>query len=93
MYGATKLVSDKLFISANNFKGKKSTKFSVVRYGNVADSRGSILPLFRRLIKEKKQLTLTDPRMTRFWITLDESIKFVIDCLKTMEGEKYLYQN
>ena len=86
LYGATKLVSDKLFISANNFKGKKSTKFSVVRYGNVADSRGSILPLFRRLIKEKKQLTLTDPRMTRFWITLDESIKFVIDCLKTMEG-------
>ena len=86
LYGATKLVSDKLFISANNFKGKKSTKFSVVRYGNVADSRGSILPLFRRLITEKKQLTLTDPRMTRFWITLDESIKFVIECLKTMEG-------
>ena len=86
LYGATKLVSDKLFISANNFKGKKFTKFSVVRYGNVADSRGSVLPLFRKLFSEKKKLTLTDPRMTRFWITLDESVRFVIECLKVMEG-------
>jgi len=86
LYGATKLVSDKLFISANNFKGKKSTKFSVVRYGNVADSRGSVLPLFRKLFSEKKKLTLTDPRMTRFWITLDESVRFVVECLKVMEG-------
>ncbi|WP_440931130.1 UDP-N-acetylglucosamine 4,6-dehydratase (inverting) [Candidatus Pelagibacter sp.] len=86
LYGATKLVSDKLFISANNFKGKNKTTFSVVRYGNVADSRGSVLPLFRKLLKDKKKLTLTDPRMTRFWITLDESVKFVVNCFKIMEG-------
>ena len=86
LYGATKLVSDKLFISANNFKGKNKTTFSVVRYGNVADSRGSVLPLFRKLLKDKKKLTLTDSRMTRFWITLDESVKFVVNCLKIMKG-------
>ena len=86
LYGATKLVSDKLFVSANNFKGKKRTKFSVVRYGNVADSRGSILPLFKKLLKEGKRLTLTDPRMTRFWISLDQSVSFVIKCFRIMQG-------
>jgi len=86
LYGATKLVSDKLFVTANNFKGKSKTKFSVVRYGNVAESRGSVLPLFKKLLEDKKMLTLTDTRMTRFWITLDESVKFVIKSMKMMDG-------
>ena len=86
LYGATKLVSDKLFVTANNFKGKSKTKFSVVRYGNVAASRGSVIPLFRKLISQSKKLTLTDPRMTRFWMTLEESVKFVDKCFKLMNG-------
>mgnify|MGYP001210199005 CR=1 FL=1 len=86
LYGATKLVSDKLFVTANNFKGPNQTKFAVVRYGNVADSRGSVIPLFRKLISQSKKLTLTDPRMTRFWITLEESVKFVDKCFRLMDG-------
>ena len=77
LYGATKLVSDKLFVSANNFRGKNQTIFSVVRYGNVSESRGSVIPHFKNLIKQNKNITLTDERMTRFWITLDESVKII----------------
>ena len=85
LYGATKLASDKLFISANNFVGKKDIKFSVVRYGNVAGSRGSVIPFFLKC-KQKGILPVTDKRMTRFNITLNRGVDFVIDCLKMMEG-------
>mgnify|MGYP001258966824 FL=1 len=85
LYGATKLTSDKLFIAANNYVGKKDIKFSVVRYGNVMASRGSVIPFF---IKEAKKgiLPITDKNMTRFNITLDEGVNFVIFCLKQMWG-------
>ena len=86
LYGATKLVSDKLFSSANNTSGNNKTIFSIVRYGNVSSSRGSVIPYFQDLIKQNKTIPLTDPEMTRFWITLDESIKFIILCLKNMVG-------
>lgn len=87
LYGATKLASDKLFIAANNIKGKKRCKFSVVRYGNVVGSRGSVVPLFKRLIKEgAKELPITDERMTRFWITLSQGADFVLKCLERMHG-------
>lgn len=69
LYGATKLCSDKLFIQANNYVGSRSIRFSVVRYGNVMGSRGSVIPLFRQQLKMGNQLTITDKRMTRFWIT------------------------
>ena len=85
LYGATKLTSDKLFVAANNFKGKRDIKFSVVRYGNVMGSRGSVIPFF---MKEKKEgfLPITDERMTRFNITLQEGVDFVLFCLKQMWG-------
>ncbi len=85
LYGATKLTSDKLFIAANNYVGKKDIKFSVVRYGNVMASRGSVIPFF---IKEAKKgiLPITDKNMTRFNITLDKGVNFVIFCLKQMWG-------
>ena len=87
LYGATKLASDKLFIAANNFKGKTNIKFSIVRYGNVFASRGSIIPFFRGLIqKGSDTLPITDPKMTRFFITLEEGVKFVINSLTKMEG-------
>ena len=86
LYGATKLTSDKLFTSANIFKGKKRCQFSVVRYGNVFGSRGSAIPLFIKQNREKKHFTLTDKAMTRFNITLKESILFVLFCLKKMKG-------
>ena len=85
LYGATKLASDKLFISANNYKGNKNIKFSVVRYGNVMGSRGSVIPYFMECKKNKK-IPITDPSMTRFNITLKEGINFVIHCLKKMWG-------
>lgn len=85
LYGATKLCSDKLFIAANNYSGKSGTKFSVVRYGNVIGSRGSVIPFFLKM-KEKGIIPITDKRMTRFWITLKESVKFVIFCLCNMRG-------
>lgn len=85
LYGATKLASDKLFIAANNYKGKTKTKFAVVRYGNVMGSRGSIIPIFLQF-KSQTYLPITDKRMTRFNITLDEAIKFVINCLKIIKG-------
>jgi UDP-N-acetylglucosamine 4,6-dehydratase/5-epimerase len=86
LYGATKLTSDKLFTSANIFKGKKKCQFSVVRYGNVFGSRGSAIPLFIKQNKEKKYFTLTDKTMTRFNITLKESVLFVLFSLKKMKG-------
>jgi UDP-N-acetylglucosamine 4,6-dehydratase len=86
LYGATKLVSDKLFIAANNIIGKKDIKFSIVRYGNVSGSRGSVLPFFLELKKKNKPFLLTHKDATRFWITLDEGVNFVINSLKIMQG-------
>ncbi len=85
LYGATKLTSDKLFVAANNFRGNNKIKFSVVRYGNVMGSRGSVIPLF---LSQKKNnfFTVTDSSMTRFNITLEEGVKFVISSLKIMLG-------
>ena len=87
LYGATKLAADKIFIAGNNLSGAGGCSFSVVRYGNVIGSRGSVVPLFQKLIKEKAtELPITDFRMTRFWITLDQGINFVLSCLKIMQG-------
>jgi FlaA1/EpsC-like NDP-sugar epimerase len=85
LYGATKLISDKLFIAANNFKGSKDIKFSVVRYGNVMGSRGSVLPLFLKQ-KNNKLFTITDLNMTRFNITISEGVDFVLFSLAEMMG-------
>ena len=85
LYGATKLCSDKLFIAANGLSGRHRTRFSVVRYGNVVGSRGSVIPFFMQKRKEGV-LPITDPRMTRFWITLDQGAQFVLDSLERMHG-------
>jgi len=85
LYGATKLASDKLFVAANNFKGNRDIKFSVVRYGNVMGSRGSVIPFFFKQ-KEKGVLPITDDRMTRFNITLQEGVDFVLENLERMWG-------
>ena len=85
LYGATKLCSDKLFTAANAYVGKRQTRFSVVRYGNVVGSRGSVIPFFLEKCKEGK-IPITDPRMTRFWITLDQGVRFVLDSLGRMNG-------
>ncbi len=85
LYGATKLCSDKLFISGNSYAGSKPTRFSVVRYGNVVGSRGSVIPLFLRL-KSGGELPVTDERMTRFWITLEQGVDFVLSSLSHMKG-------
>ena len=85
LYGATKLCSDKLFIAANQYSGVHNTRFSVVRYGNVVGSRGSVVPFF--LARRKVgTLPITDPRMTRFWITLDQGVEFVLQSLDRMWG-------
>ncbi len=87
LYGATKLAADKLFIAANKMKGKRDIKFSVVRYGNVMASRGSVIPFFMKLTKEgAKELPITHLEMTRFWITLEEAAEFVMNSFKTMKG-------
>jgi UDP-N-acetylglucosamine 4,6-dehydratase len=86
LYGATKLVADKLFIAGNHYAANHPTRFSVVRYGNVMGSRGSVVPLFRRLNAEGRSLPITDKRMTRFWITLDQAVKFVVDSFDRMQG-------
>jgi UDP-N-acetylglucosamine 4,6-dehydratase len=87
LYGATKLASDKLFMAANNFKGSSDCIFSVVRYGNVVGSRGSVLPFFQRLISEgASKMPITDERMTRFWITLDQGVEFVFKSFERMQG-------
>lgn len=87
LYGATKLASDKLFISANNMVGQHRIKFSVVRYGNVANSRGSVVPYFKKLLNQGiSQLPITDERMTRFWISLEEGVNFVINAFSRLQG-------
>lgn len=85
LYGATKLASDKLFVAGNSYVGNKNTRFSVVRYGNVVGSRGSVVPFFLKM-KETGTLPITDERMTRFWITLDQGVQFVLNNLKRMHG-------
>ena len=87
LYGATKLTSDKIFTSSNNLVGKKPLRFSVVRYGNVVGSRGSVIPTFQKIIKSNgKQIPITDKRMTRFWITLEQAVLFVIKAFERMQG-------
>ena len=87
LYGATKLASDKLFVAANNMAGRREATFSVVRYGNVVGSRGSVVPFFKKLIENNvKSLPITDPRMTRFWITLQQGVDFVIKNFYRMHG-------
>ena len=87
LYGASKLASDKIFIAANNLSGTDGTRFSVVRYGNVIGSRGSVIPFFKKLIAEKADsMPITDARMTRFWITLEQGIDFVLTSYEMMAG-------
>lgn len=85
LYGATKLVSEKLFVQANAYRGAGPTRFACVRYGNVVGSRGSVIPLFLEQ-KSTGKVSVTDPRMTRFWITLDQGVRFVAGCLERMHG-------
>ena len=85
LYGATKLVSDKLFVAGNAYAGGKKTRFSVVRYGNVVGSRGSVVPFFQKMAATGT-LPITDARMTRFWITLEQGVQFVLDSLEHMQG-------
>src|ERR671924_1941347 len=85
LYGATKLCSDKLFVSANGYSGHHGTRFSVVRYGNVMGSRGSVIPLFQQM-RSHGTLPITHPQMTRFWITLKQAVQFVLSCLERMQG-------
>ena len=87
LYGASKLASDKLFVAANNLRGDNDIAFSVVRYGNVLGSRGSVVPFFKKLLAEgAKELPVTDERMTRFWITLQEGVDFVLKNFQRMQG-------
>jgi UDP-N-acetylglucosamine 4,6-dehydratase/5-epimerase len=95
LYGGTKLVSDKLFVSANSYRGDEGTVFSVVRYGNVSGSRGSVIPFFRDLLNNgANELPITDIRMTRFWMTLDDAVDLVIKALQESKGgETYVFKN
>lgn len=86
LYGATKLAADKLFQSANHYAAGYESRFSVVRYGNVMGSRGSVIPFFKKLAAEGKPLPITDSRMTRFWITLPQAVQFVVDSFDLMVG-------
>lgn len=86
LYGATKLTADKLFVAANNYSYTYGTTFSVVRYGNVMGSRGSVIPFFKNLAHQGKPLPITDLRMTRFWISIEDAVKFVVDSLEMMSG-------
>ncbi|MBS1962175.1 MAG: polysaccharide biosynthesis protein, partial [Bdellovibrionales bacterium] len=87
LYGATKLASDKLFVAANNVTGGHKTRFAVVRYGNVVGSRGSVVPFFKKLVAENaKTIPITDARMTRFWITLQQGVDFVVKSFERMHG-------
>ncbi|MFJ5677993.1 UDP-N-acetylglucosamine 4,6-dehydratase (inverting) [Streptomyces sp. NPDC093097] len=88
LYGASKLCADKLFTSANLDPHNQKTTFCVVRYGNVLGSRGSVVPLFRRMAAEGKSLPITDKRMTRFWITLDQAVQFIVDSFTLMRGSE-----
>lgn len=89
LYGATKLCSDKLFIAGNSYVGDEGTKFSVVRYGNVIGSRGSVIPFFLKC-QQNGYFPITDPRMTRFWITIEQGVNFVLDSLERMVGGELL---
>lgn len=87
LYGATKLCSDKLFIAGNAYAANKPTKFAVVRYGNVAGSRGSVIPFFQKLVEEgAKELPITDMRMTRFWLRLEQAVDMVLEAIEHMHG-------
>ena len=86
LYGATKLTADKLFVAANNYSKAYGTSFAVVRYGNVMGSRGSVIPFFQEIAAQGNPLPITDLRMTRFWITIESAVKFVIDSLEMMTG-------
>jgi UDP-N-acetylglucosamine 4,6-dehydratase/5-epimerase len=86
LYGATKLTADKLFITGNHYAASYPTRFCVVRYGNVMGSRGSVIPFFRKLAEAGQSLPITDLRMTRFFITLPQAVKFVTDSFETMQG-------
>lgn len=87
LYGATKLVSDKLFTAGNTLVGNRKTRFSVVRYGNVVGSRGSVIPFFKKLVEQgATELPITDPRMTRFWITLPQGVDVVLKSFQRMQG-------
>ncbi len=87
LYGASKLAADKIFTAGNNIRGDDPTLFSVVRYGNVVGSRGSVIPFFQRMLREgAKSLPITDEKMTRFWLTLDQGIDFVLSSLALMQG-------
>ena len=87
LYGATKLCSDKLFIAGNAYAGSRDTRFSVVRYGNVAGSRGSVIPFFQKLVEEgAKELPITDMRMTRFWLKLEQAVDMVLEAIEHMHG-------
>ncbi|MEO1609468.1 MAG: UDP-N-acetylglucosamine 4,6-dehydratase (inverting) [Pseudomonadota bacterium] len=92
LYGTSKLAADKIFVAANHLSGKKGTCFSVVRYGNVIGSNGSVVPLFRRLIEQgADHLPITHEEMTRFWITLTQGVDFVLSCMKLMKlGEIFV---
>jgi UDP-N-acetylglucosamine 4,6-dehydratase/5-epimerase len=85
LYGATKLCAEKMFVQANAYSGKKPTRFSCARYGNVVGSRGSVIPVFLEQ-RKKGKITLTDSRMTRFWITLEQGVRFVVRCIEQMHG-------
>jgi len=85
LYGATKLCAEKVFVQANAYAGARNTRFSCVRYGNVVGSRGSVIPIFLEQ-RRRGKITITDPRMTRFWLTLEQGVKFVIRCLEQMHG-------
>lgn len=86
LYGATKLTADKLFVAANNYSYSFGTRLAVVRYGNVMGSRGSVIPLFKKLASEGRPLPITHPEMTRFWISLEQAVQFVINAFDTMSG-------
>ena len=87
LYGATKLCSDKLFIAGNAYRGEGNTIFSVIRYGNVAGSRGSVIPFFKKLVEEgKTELPITDLRMTRFWLKLEQAVEMVLTAIERMRG-------
>lgn len=86
LYGATKLTADKLFVAANNYSHSYGTSFCVVRYGNVMGSRGSVIPFFQNLASEGKPLPITDLRMTRFWISIDDAVNFVLESFEIMQG-------
>ena len=86
LYGATKLTADKLFVAANNYSHSYGTVFSVVRYGNVMGSRGSVIPFWKQLDLDGLPLPITDLRMTRFWISIDQAVQFVLDSLEMMSG-------